>query len=66
MSEDESIRRVFLPSFLGMSSSKRPIPDPILDVKLARCSIGEVRSAVQVVQNWIAGIPIQSRGSRLG
>ena len=35
----ESIRQVFYP-FWGMSSSKRPVPDPILGVELARYSIG--------------------------
>ena len=53
-------------SFLGMSSSKRPVPDPILGVEVAHCSIGMVRGVVQVVQNWFTGIPNQSRSSRLG
>ena len=61
-----SIRRVFLPSFLGMSRSKRPISDPILGVEVARCSIGVVDDEVQVVQNWFTAIPNPSQSSSLG
>ena len=51
----ESIRLVFfhqssVPSFLGISSSKRPVPDPTLGVEVDRCIIGDVRGAVQVVK----------------
>ena len=42
--------RVYLNVFQGDSRSKWPIPDPILRVEESRCSIGEVRSVVQVVQ----------------
>ena len=42
--------------FWEMSSSKWQIPNTILGDKVARCSIGVVRSVVQVVQNWITGI----------
>ena len=55
-----------VPSFLGMSSSKRHFPDPILGVEVALCSIGVVRGVVQLVQNWFTGIPNPSRSSRLG
>ena len=56
MSKVGSIRRLFLPSFLGISSSKRLVPDPILGVEEARCSIGDSNGVVQVVQNWFTGI----------
>ena len=35
-------------------------------IEVARCSIGEVRDAVQVVKNWFTGIPNPTRSSRLG
>ena len=43
-----------------MSSSKRPGPDPILEVEVARCFIWEVRGAVQVIQNWFMEFRILS------
>ena len=46
--------------------SKKPVPDPILGVEVARCSIGVVRGVVQVVQNWFTGIRIRPESSRLG
>ena len=48
-----------------MSSSKRLVPDPILGVEEARCSIGERNGGFQEVQNWFTGIPNPSRSSRL-
>ena len=63
----ESILGVFTSCRLWtMSSSKRPIPDLILVVEMACCSIGEVRGVVQVVQNWFTGIPYLTRSSKLG
>ena len=50
MSVDGVYPSKFLFSFLGMSSSKRPEPDSILGVEVARCSIGVVRGVVQVIQ----------------
>ena len=52
--------------FLRMSISKRSVPDPILGVEVARCSIGVVRGVVQVVQNWFTGIKNPTRSLRLG
>ena len=49
-----------------MSSSMRPVRDPILGVEVAGSNNGEVRGAVQVVQNWFTGIPNPSRSSSLG
>ena len=37
-------------SFLGIVSSKKPIPDPILEVKVALSIIGVVRGVIQVFQ----------------
>ena len=64
MSED-GVYLSSIPSFLGMSSSKRPVPDPILGLEVARCSNGMVRGVVQLVQNWFAGIPNPIRSLRL-
>ena len=49
-----------------ISSSKRPVPDPILGNEVARCSIGVLRVVVQVIQNWFTGIRNPSRSSSLG
>ena len=56
-----------VPSFLsGLSSSKWLVPDPILEVEVAFCSIGIILGVVQVVQNWfITGTPNPTRSSRL-
>ena len=48
-------------SFLGIVSSKKPIPDPILEVKVALSIIGLVRGVVQVFQILFTGIPNPSR-----
>ena len=61
----ESFCRVFLILFSGMSSSKRPVPDPFMWVEVDRCSIGVVQGVVHVVQNWFTGIPNPTRSSRL-
>ena len=66
MSEDGVYPSSFLLPFWRMSSSKRPVPDPILGVEVALCSIGVVRGVVQLVQNWFTGIPNPSLSSRLG
>ena len=67
MSED-GIYSSSVPSclFLGMSSSKWPVQDPILGVEVARCSIGVVHDVIKVVQNWFTGIPNPSRSLRSG
>ena len=53
-------------SFWWMSSSMRPVRDPILGVEVAGSNNGEVRGAGQVVQNWLTGISNLTRLSKLG
>ena len=66
MTEDVSISRVFLPSFLGDVKFEAARSNPILWFDEASCSIEVVRGLVQVVQNWFTGIPNPSRSLRLG
>ena len=47
--------------FWGLSSLKRLVPDPILEVEVARCSIGVVRGVVQVIQNWFTDFRIRMK-----
>ena len=62
----ESMRRLFsLLPFWKISSSKRPVSDP-LGVEVAHCSIGVVRGVVQVIQNWFTGNPNPTRSMSLG
>ena len=62
---DDRVYSSSVPSFHLCMSSKRPVPDPILGVEVACCSIGVVRGEVQVVQNCFTGIPNPSRSSSL-
>ena len=51
-----SVECSFLP-FWGLSSSKLPVPNPILGIEVERYVIVVVRGVIQVVQNWFTGIP---------
>ena len=62
MSED-GVYPSSVPSFLRKLSSKLPVPDTILGVEVARCSIGVF---VSVVQNLFTGIPNSTRSLSLG
>ena len=46
----ESIRRVFTSCLLVNVKFEASVPDPILVVEVARCSIEEVHDVVQVLQ----------------
>ena len=57
-----TIRRLFLlVRFGGMSTSKRPVPDPILGFDEIRSIIVVVYWCGPIDQKWFTGIPKSSR-----
>ena len=66
MSEMDSIRRVFFPSFLGDVEFEAALSRSNFMVELALCSTWIVIGVGQVVQNWFTGIPNPTRSSGLG
>ena len=51
--------------FLGDVDFEVTLPNPILGVEVAHCSINEVRGVVQLLQFKFIGIPDSNRSTRL-
>ena len=61
---------LYLPMFLTILSGGLSLWEARskynFEVEVVRCSIGEVRGVIQLVQNWFTGISNPSRISSLG